>query len=64
MVEGRRRLLLIAPASLRKQWSQELWEKFSLPSVILNAKRVCELKKAGQARPLDRTDAIVILSYE
>ena len=62
--EGRRRLLLITPASLRKQWSQELWEKFSLPSVILDAKRVRELKKAGEARPLDRADAIVILSYE
>ncbi len=62
--EGRRRLLLIAPASLRKQWQQELWEKFSLPSVILDAKRVRELQKAGDARPLERTDGIVILSYE
>ena len=32
--EGRRRVLLIAPAALRKQWQQELWEKFSLPSII------------------------------
>ena len=62
--EGRRRLLLITPASLRKQWQQELWEKFSLPSVILDAKRVRELKKAGETRPLDRKDGIVILSYE
>ena len=29
--ERRRRILLIVPASLRKQWSQELYDKFSLP---------------------------------
>lgn len=62
--EGRRRLLLIAPASLRKQWQQELWDKFFLPSVILDAKRVRELKKAGEARPLEQSNGIVILSYE
>jgi len=62
--EGRRRLLLIAPASLRKQWSQELWEKFSLPSVILDAKRLSEMKAAGDEHPLDRRDAVVIISYE
>lgn len=62
--EGRRRLLLIAPASLRKQWAQELWEKFSLPSVIVDAKRVRDLRKAGEDWPLNRTDAVVITSYE
>ena len=62
--EGRRKLLLITPASLRKQWSQELHEKFSLPSVILDAKRVQELKKAGQDQPLRGGKAVIILSYE
>src|SRR5689334_8833439 len=36
--ERKRRILLIVPASLRKQWSQELAEKFSLPSVLVEAK--------------------------
>lgn len=62
--EGKRRLLLVVPASLRKQWQQELREKFSLRSTILDAKRVKDLQKQGDARPLDRTDSIVILSYE
>jgi SNF2 family DNA or RNA helicase len=31
--ERRRRLIVICPASLRKQWSLELEEKFNLPSV-------------------------------
>src|ERR1700751_4730757 len=33
--ERRRRILLIVPSSLRKQWSQELYDKFSLPSAII-----------------------------
>jgi SNF2 family DNA or RNA helicase len=36
--ERRRRILLIVPASLRKQWQQELREKFSLPSAILDTR--------------------------
>jgi superfamily II DNA/RNA helicase len=62
--ERRRRLLLIVPASLRKQWAQELWEKFSLPTVILDAKRVKDLAKAGKDNPLGKGEGIVILSYE
>lgn len=62
--ERRRRLLLITPASLRKQWAQELHEKFSLPTHILDAKRVAELRKGGEEHPFRRDDGIIILSYE
>ncbi|TRC93530.1 hypothetical protein FJV77_22175 [Mesorhizobium sp. WSM4306] len=62
--ERQRQLLLIVPASLRKQWATELREKFSLPSVILDAKRVKDLSKAGKPNPLGRGEGIVILSYE
>lgn len=62
--ERRRYLLLIVPASLRKQWATELREKFSLPSVILDAKRVKDLAKADKPNPLGREEGIVILSYE
>src|SRR6266853_1037682 len=33
--ERKRKLLVIVPANLRKQWSQELADKFHLPSVIM-----------------------------
>ncbi len=36
--ERKRRLLVIVPANLRKQWSQELADKFYLPSVILETR--------------------------
>jgi len=62
--ERKRRILLIVPASLRKQWSQELAEKFSLPSAIIEAKSHREARKAGVSMPFDREGEIVITSYE
>jgi len=66
--ERRRKLLLIVPATLRKQWSQELQEKFALPSKILEAKDFSDAKKVGIRNPFDRESigepAIVICSYE
>lgn len=62
--EGRRNLLLIVPASLRKQWSTELLEKFSLPSTILDAKRLKDLLSSGQLNPIGRKESIIIVSYE
>lgn len=62
--ERKRRILLIVPASLRKQWSQELSEKFGLPSVILDSGAWKVALKGGTPRPLDIGDKIVITSYE
>lgn len=59
--ERRRRLLVICPASIRKQWAIELEEKFSLPSLVLDARSYGEARRAGRD-PLG-SDAIVILSY-
>ncbi|NPT44886.1 DEAD/DEAH box helicase [Paraburkholderia sp. 1N] len=62
--ERRRRILLVVPASLRKQWSQELFDKFSLPSIIVESKSYNLAKKNGNARPFERPDTIIITSYE
>jgi SNF2 family DNA or RNA helicase len=59
--ERRRRLLVICPASLRKQWALELEEKFNLPALVLDAKTWRDTLNKGQS-PLDQT-AIIILSY-
>jgi len=48
--EGHRRILLIVPASLRKQWTQELFDKFGIPASILEAKSYKERQKQGHAR--------------
>lgn len=62
--ERRRRILLIVPSSLRKQWSQELFDKFSRPSVILESRSYKEVRKKGVALPFLQGGRITITSYE
>lgn len=61
--EHRRKLLVIAPANLRKQWSQELADKFFLPSSILEARSFNEEIKKRNLNPFDQP-AVVICSYQ
>lgn len=62
--EHKRRLILIVPASLRKQWQQELFEKFSLRSEIVEAATYNAMRKAGHLHPFASVPGIVICSYE
>ena len=59
--ERRRRLLVICPASIRKQWALELEEKFNLPVQVLDAKGYRQARQSGEA-PLNE-DAIVVMSH-
>jgi len=61
--EGKRRILVITPANLRKQWSQEIEEKFFLPTGILEARNYNKLKKDGARRPFEQPH-IVICSFQ
>jgi len=61
--ERKRKILLIVPSSLRKQWNAELQEKFFLPSVILETKSFNQTTKEGNLNPFDQDDVIVITSY-
>ena len=59
--ERRRQLLILCPASLRKQWALELQEKFNLPAVVLDARAYRQARREAR-NPLDQ-GAILILSY-
>ncbi len=61
--ERRRRLLVICPANLRKQWSQELADKFFLPTAILEARTFTEAVRRGNLNPFEQSK-IVICSYQ
>ena len=61
--EHKRKLLIICPANLRKQWSSELQEKFSLESVILEKRNFDAILDTGNLNPFT-TDKIVICSYQ
>lgn len=61
--EHKRKLLVICPSNLRKQWSSELLEKFFLSSVILEKKSFNTEIEKGNLNPFN-TDKIVICSYQ
>ncbi len=62
--ERKRRVLIITPSNLRKQWHQELSEKFFLPCAILETRSYNEAIKVGRFRPFDVADTVVICSYQ
>jgi len=61
--ERKRKMILIVPSSLRKQWQQELQEKFFIPSVILEAKSFNTFVKEGNLNPFNQEEQVVICSY-
>lgn len=62
--ERRRKILIITPANLRKQWHQELQDKFNLQGLILEAKSYNAFKKEGKKSPFEHEDGPVICSYQ
>jgi superfamily II DNA/RNA helicase len=60
--ERKRRLLIICPASLRKQWSLELQEKFNLPNAILDSRTFRLAQAGGRPQPFSN-DGVVITSF-
>lgn len=60
--ERRHKILIITPANLRKQWHQELQDKFGLGSIILESKNYNALRK-NQSNPFQQEDPI-ICSYQ
>ncbi len=62
--ERKRRILLVVPATLRKQWSMELSEKFYLPNRILETKSFKEAQAKGERNPFDHDQAIFVVSYQ
>jgi superfamily II DNA or RNA helicase len=58
--ERKRRILIIAPSSLRQQWQQELREKFLIPSTLLEAK----FKEEQLSQGISNNTDVLICSYE
>ena len=61
--ERQRTLLVICPANLRKQWSQELLDKFFLSSVIIETKTFNEAIRTGNLNPFQQSK-IIICSFQ
>ncbi|MCP2014795.1 adenine-specific DNA-methyltransferase [Deinococcus sp. HSC-46F16] len=61
--EHKRRILIITPANLRKQWVTELDEKFFLPAQILETASFNAAVKGGEVNPFDGPH-ITVCSYQ
>ena len=59
--ERKRKILVICPASIRKQWSLEMEEKFHLPTLVLDSKMYREIQKEGNPNPF-LSNSIIICS--
>ena len=62
--ERRRKLLIIVPANLRKQWHQELQDKFGLQGLILEAKSYNAIRKQERRSPFLSASGPIICSYQ
>jgi ERCC4-related helicase len=61
--ERKRKILIVTPTTLRKQWSQELIDKFHIPSVVFDAREYNARTRKGTDEPLLLKNEIVICSY-
>src|SRR5215210_3032990 len=61
--ERRRRILLIVPATLRKQWQGELDEKFYLPTRILESATFTKMRREGYPNLFETRAEIALCSY-
>ncbi len=62
--ENKRRILIICPSSLRKQWVNELADKFYLNSEVIESKNFNSKYKSGVTNPFDDSKSIKICSYQ
>lgn len=61
--EGKKRILIACPASLRKQWQDELLTKFGLESEVWDGPSFVEKVSSGEKTPLTY-EGIFIVSYQ
>lgn len=62
--ENKKRILIICPSSLRKQWVNELADKFYLKSEVMENRTFNSKYKEGVQNPFDESKTIKICSYQ
>ncbi len=58
--ERKRRLLVVSPASIRKQWQVELEDKFNLPAKVIDSRLYRKAQKAGLSNPFDTPEVVIV----
>lgn len=62
--ENKKRILIICPSALRKQWANELADKFYLRSEVMEYRSFKAKQKEGLKNPFDDGNTIKICSYQ
>lgn len=62
--ERRNKILIISPASLQRQWENELSDKFGLDILVIDRKIYNKLKKTGHPNPFELHNKVIICSYQ
>ncbi len=60
--QRQRKLLVVTPAHIRKQWQAELTEKFNLPAIVLDRRVWAVMRSDGVHNPFD-CGKVVVISY-
>lgn len=60
--ERKRNIVVIAPASLTRQWAAELEEKFNIPSIVVDRKYYNYQIKHGNIKPFEGKTKVIIMS--
>ncbi len=60
--ERKRNILVITPASLTRQWANELEDKFNIPSVVIDGKYYNAQIKSGIINPFEGKTKVLIMS--
>ncbi|MFO0728107.1 MAG: SNF2-related protein [Myxococcota bacterium] len=65
VAEGKGRLLVLTPASLRRQWARELEEKLGISSTVVDGNTEAKDRRAGRSfsNVFDRGPEIIIASH-
>lgn len=58
--EGKRKIIIVVPASIRKQWQNEMIEKFGIPCVIVDGFEYRQARKNGLTNPFDRDEVVIV----
>lgn len=62
--ERKNKILIVTPASLQRQWENELYDKFGLDTLVIDRKTYTKLKKSGHSNPFDLSKKVLICSYQ
>ena len=59
--ERKRNIVVIAPASLTRQWAAELKEKFNIPSIVVDRKYYNYQIKHGNIKPFEGKTEVITM---